>query len=234
MTDVGRLRRAGTGGSPPECPGRSPVRGRAGQPLCLLTRNGPRSSCCCCCHRRRSCWNEVQGGRGRSGGDAASCGARTRLPAVLMALRTSASVRGRVLAGHGLCALNMQSPSCLARSLPGRPHRHGRQRTQLDLNLRRQGKTRGGWGVFLPRQPDGYWRVFSGLTGPKPAYRTGHKCFDVFWGVLIEPENYTSKPAQTWGKTLAPNWAWAGHSARTSERKIHLVGNRWCQCITTL
>jgi hypothetical protein len=55
MTDVGRLRRAGTGGSPPECPGRSPVPGRAGQPLCLLTRNGPRSSCCCCCHRRRSC-----------------------------------------------------------------------------------------------------------------------------------------------------------------------------------
>jgi hypothetical protein len=74
-------------------------------------------------------------------------------------------------------------------------------------SLRRQGKTRGGWGVFLPRQPDGYWRVFSGLTGPKPAYRTGHKCFDVFWGVLTEPENYTSKPAQTRDKTLAPNWA---------------------------
>jgi hypothetical protein len=40
-------------------------------------------------------------------------------------------------------------------------------------------KTRGGWSVSLPPQPDGSWAVFWGLTGPKPVYRTAHKCLDV-------------------------------------------------------
>jgi hypothetical protein len=65
---------------------------------------------------------------------------------------------------------------------------------------RQRQKTRGGWGVSLPPQPDGYWSVFSGLPGRnRPAKRPTR----VFPCLQIGPGIYTTKPAET----LAPNEA---------------------------
>jgi hypothetical protein len=69
---------------------------------------------------------------------------------------------------------------------------------------RRHAETRGVARVFLPPQPDGFRPVSSGLNGPKPASRTDQTRFEVFWGVFMEPEKNTLKPAQTHWHRIGP------------------------------
>jgi hypothetical protein len=152
---------------------------------------------------RRSLWRsrrrrigrsrEGTGGGGRRSSVEGDADAQWRPWPQTRAWRSSASAGERCAVEAWLISSAMaspqrpqiQRPSVVPRAHPDDGRRAARQ------------KTRGGRRVLVPPQPDGFRRVSSGLNGPKPVYRTGQTCFEVFLGVLIKPEKNTSKPAQT-------------------------------------